>query len=195
MTQCAKHTPHPSTGLTSTLVDVPERHTDKGARRTGVRFPDWLAATRWSTSKAPARAAFHLAFCTLLAFTGASCGQDARETAVARCESQHQERGDPLAILVGKDGVRELCTCAVQKVYAKLPDADAKVNDLSARVEQKLERRGVLGAMSDSSWMGARGREVTDVTDAYVGAWASCLEESIAKSGRGGGGAAKSEPD
>jgi len=102
------------------------------------------------------------------------CAPDRKSQAVTRCQTEHSGQSDPLVALFGTEGVKELCECTMSAVYSQLPDADRQVATWLQAVGTKLERRGVLGAVRDSTWLGGRASELATFAIVYGRAWTQC---------------------
>lgn len=108
-----------------------------------------------------------------------ACAERQESRAISKCEQQHSEDGDPLLILVGRDGVRELCTCTIGETYKRLPDADRRVEAWIAATEREVGKRGLLGIVTDTAWGRTQAGELTLFINAYGSAWTACTERLL----------------
>lgn len=119
----------------------------------------------------------------LLALGG--CAKVREKQAIAQCKQEHTAPGGLALTLLGTEGVAQLCQCTFEKVYSELPDADSQVRRWLDEVKDKTEKRGLLGALSDSGFAASRGGELAKFVDVYGKAWTSCTVNTVLGSKQG----------
>lgn len=111
------------------------------------------------------------------------CAESTQARTTAACEENLTGSG-PLALLIGSDGVSQLCECTVSRVYEQLPDADVKAEAWLAQIDSRVESRGLLGVAADSIWFRERSDELAGFGAAFGTALNQCTQEVIRSAGR-----------
>lgn len=94
------------------------------------------------------------------------------------CERSMQEQPG-LNLLLGSEGTTALCSCTVDSLAVRFPDAADRWVEYSMNVESRLERRGVLGMVLDTAWQSSEGRAITEFAAAHGEVIASCGKQLV----------------
>jgi hypothetical protein len=96
---------------------------------------------------------------------------------VASCMTVLDETGG--TILIGSEGGETLCNCIVLRIAERLPDAATQWERFAGEVEDRLDRRGLLGMITDSSWLSRQTNAMGALGSAYAEALGHCKEDLI----------------
>lgn len=146
------------------------------APTSGVRLTTPFGASRRiSVDHMPHR----LCLIAILIIT-ASCTESPQDRAVAACTDHLAQSA--VTVAIGSEGVQSICECTVSRVYEELPEAYSKVDEWLATVNEKLEKRGLLGVLADTAWFAQRSNELNSFGATFGPALAYCSLEAVKKS-------------
>jgi len=77
-------------------------------------------------------------------------------------------------LLIGTDGLTEVCACAVDSLAVRFPDAGERWMAYQAELDARMESRGLLGLMVDTAWANTRGKEIGEFAAAQVEIVGAC---------------------
>jgi hypothetical protein len=115
--------------------------------------------------------------CCLL-MIGVACGDPLRDEEMEACLATLQ--ASPAMLLVGEEGGEAICSCTVEKLRTRFPDAAQRWVDYETDFTEKLESRGILGIVVDSSWVSERGGSFLEFAGAHAQALGVCSESLFA---------------
>jgi hypothetical protein len=77
-----------------------------------------------------------------------------------------------------------MCDCTIAKIYKRLPDADRQVARWLGQIEDRREKRGLLGVIRDSSFFSSKSTELATFFEVYGGAWSECAVDAVRQPSR-----------
>lgn len=80
----------------------------------------------------------------------------------------------PTTLLIGNDGLTELCACAVDSLAVRFPDSGERWIAYQAELDARLESRGLLGLVVDTAWANTRGKEIGEFAAAQAEVVGAC---------------------
>lgn len=104
------------------------------------------------------------------ACAGVSIGEQ-----VDLCEQTVQETG--VALLVGSEGSTALCQCTVDSLASRFPDAGERWQLYATELQDRIERRGVLGLAADTLYLQTRGQEMAEFVEVQMGVLSYCGQQ------------------
>jgi hypothetical protein len=84
-----------------------------------------------------------------------------------------------LTIMTGSEGASEICSCAVDSLAARFPDAADRWAEYTEEVENRFERRGIIGLVADTTWLKNKGGEMGAFVAAHGEVIATCTQQLI----------------
>lgn len=80
----------------------------------------------------------------------------------------------PMMLLIGTDGLTEVCACAVDSLAVQFPDAGERWMAYQAEFDARVESRGLLGLVVDTAWANSRGKEIGEFAAAQTEIVGAC---------------------
>jgi hypothetical protein len=122
----------------------------------------------------------------LMALLAVGCeGPDAawRSEAIDECQTTVDSTG--ALIIVGEEGKMELCSCAADSLQARYPDVSERWDEYATEVDDRFDRRGLIGLVADTTWINTRGVEMANFATGYLQTIAKCTELTVQTSVNG----------
>jgi hypothetical protein len=101
-----------------------------------------------------------------------SCGDLGLEEQMEMCQSQLAD--SPAMLMIGTEGMAEVCRCTVDSLAVRFPDAGARWLAYQAELETRMQTRGMLGLVLDTAWANTRGKEMGEFAAAQAGIVGAC---------------------
>lgn len=111
----------------------------------------------------------------LLVLSVAGCEAISHDEQVEICQSNLAET--PASLLIGSEGMEEVCTCTVDSLAVRFPDAPQRWVAYQAELDRRMESRGLLGLMADTAWANSEGKEMMTFAAAQGEIVAACTAQ------------------
>lgn len=111
----------------------------------------------------------------LLLLIVSACEAISHDEQVQICESNLAET--PASLLIGSEGMEEVCTCTVDSMAVRFPDAPQRWVAYQAELDRRVESRGLLGLMADTAWANSEGKEMMEFAAAQGEIVAACTAQ------------------
>lgn len=85
----------------------------------------------------------------------------------------------PTTLLIGSEGVTEVCSCAVDSLAVRFPDSGERWLAYQAELDARVESRGLLGLVADTAWANTRGKEIGEFAVAQAEIVGACTARLI----------------
>ena len=108
---------------------------------------------------------------------GTSCSDGENSKEMRMCEETAQT--SPAILLVGTEGTAEICQCTVDSVATRVPNAAEKWTAFGEELQSRMDRRGIVGFMVDSSWNNSKGQEMASFARIQGEVLAFCTEKML----------------
>jgi hypothetical protein len=116
--------------------------------------------------------------------TAACDGAASRRTAqIDNCLALVDSSGT--MVLIGEEGAMEVCGCVVDSLQARFPDADARWEMYATELEERMERRGLIGIAVDTAWMKGEGKAMAEFMGAHMQMVGVCSAQMVRRSMNG----------
>lgn len=80
----------------------------------------------------------------------------------------------PTTLLIGRDGLTDVCACAVDSLAVRFPDSGERWMAYQAELDARIESRGLLGLVVDTAWTNTRGKEIGEFAAAQAEVVGAC---------------------
>lgn len=82
-------------------------------------------------------------------------------------------------ILVGREGSEQICRCTVDSIATIYPDAAHRWSLYTADMDRRLDNRGVVGVLADTSWARDQGREMVEFARVQAEVVIGCTGKTV----------------